>query len=67
MSKILSILTQTFNPGKGYYGLPYNSNQGFSNKGQLIVFLIILTTGLYITLRVWWSLRKDKKRMKRNL
>jgi len=60
MFGLLSILLQNMNPGKGTFGRPYDSTQGFTAKGQMILFLIIIVFGLYVGLRVWWSLRKEK-------
>jgi hypothetical protein len=52
------------NPGKGTFGRPYDSTQGFTPKGQMLLFLIIIVFGLYVGLRVWWSLRKEKMNKK---
>jgi len=61
MSGLLNILLQNTNPSKGTFGRPYDSTQGFSPKGQLLLFLIIAIFGLYVGISVWWSLRKEKR------
>jgi hypothetical protein len=64
MNGLLSILLQNMNPGKGTFALPYDSTQGFTAKGQIILLLIIIIFGLYVGFRVWWSLRKEKMNKK---
>ncbi len=60
----LNIFLQNTNPGKGTFGRPYDSTQGFTPKGQLLLFLIIIVSGLYIGISVWWSLRKENRNNK---
>jgi len=62
MTGLLSILLLNLNPSKGTLGRPYDSTSGLSEKGQMIFFLVIVVFGLYVGLRVWWSLRKEKKK-----
>jgi len=52
------------NPGKGTFGKPYHSTQGFTAKGQLILLLIIIAFGLYIGFMVWRSLRNERRNNK---
>lgn len=52
---LLSIVLQ----GKGTFARPFNSTQGFSAKGQLILFLLIIAVGLFIGFKVWRSLKKE--------
>jgi hypothetical protein len=62
----LNILLQKMN--RGMVGASnirfYDSTQGFSDKAQLIITLIIIAIGLYVGLRVWISLKKDKMNRK---
>jgi hypothetical protein len=55
-----SIILTDFNPGKGTFGRPYDSTQGFTTKEQLILLFIIIVFGLYVVLRTWWGVRKNK-------
>jgi hypothetical protein len=64
MQKSLSILLQTLNPGVSTFGRPYDSTQGISLEVQVVLFVMILLFGVYVGIRVWWSLRKDKKNKK---
>ena len=64
MFRFLNIFLQNMNPGKSTFARPYDSTQGFTAKGQIIFFLIIVVFGLYVGVRVWWSLRKDKMNRK---
>lgn len=64
MARSLNILLQSFNPGKGTFARPYDSTLGFTPKGQLILFLIIVLFGLYIGIRVWKRLRDEKMNRK---
>lgn len=57
----IGIILQTYNPSKTSFAIPHHSTEAFTPKGQLFVFAGILLFTLYIGLRVWWSLRKDKK------
>lgn len=54
------MLLQNLNPSKSFYARPYDSTEGFSVEGKIILFLLIIGFGLYIVFRVWWSLRKEK-------
>jgi len=56
----LNILLQTHNPGKGTFGVPYDSTLGFTPKGQMILGLLLIVFGLYVAFRVWRSLRNTK-------
>lgn len=58
---MIHILLQ-MNPGNGFFGKPYDSTQGFTEKGKIVVFAICLVFLLYLGLRVWWSIRKMKIR-----
>jgi flagellar biogenesis protein FliO len=61
MSVIASIiLADNFNPGKGTFARPYSSTTGVSPEYGLWFTAGALVFILYIIVRVWWSLRKDK-------
>lgn len=62
MSELSNILYNTFNPSKHTFGKPYASTSGLSGKEQTIFFIIALIIGVYVGLRLWWSLRNDKKK-----
>jgi len=64
MNELLFIFLQDMNPSKGAFGLPYDSTQGFSVKGQLIFLLMIIAFILYVGLKVWRSLRNETKNRK---
>lgn len=61
MIGFLNILLQDMNPSRGIFGKPYDSTQGISAKGKIILFLIIIAFGLYIGFRVWRSLKNEKE------
>jgi len=58
----LIILADNINPGKGTYAHPYSSTTGVSAQYILIFTAIALLLLLYLIVRVWWSLRKNKAR-----
>lgn len=60
MIGFLNVILQNLNPSRSTFGRPYNSTSGFSEKGQLILFLIIIITGFYIGLKVWKSLKNKE-------
>lgn len=64
MHVFLIVLLQSMNPGKATFSRPYDSTQGFSAKGQMILFLIIIAFGLYIGFRVWINLRNERMNKK---
>jgi len=50
---IAIILDINPNPGRGTFGRPYDSTQGFSSNEILTISLVSLVFALYIGLRVW--------------
>lgn len=64
MFGLLNILLQSMNPGKGTFGKPYDSTQGFTAKGLLFLLLIIIAFGLYVGFKVWKSLRNERMNKK---
>lgn len=61
MYSLINILLQ-YNPSKNTFAKPYDSTQGISPKGQMILFLGVLIFTFYVGIKVWWSLRKDKRK-----
>ncbi len=59
MPSILNLILQTQKPGKGTFGVPYDSTQGYTPKGQMILGLILITFGLYVGFKVWRSWRNE--------
>jgi hypothetical protein len=64
MQMLTTLIYIAFNQGKGTFGKPYDSTQGISSKGQIIIFLILIVIGLYVTIRVRKSLRNEEKNKK---
>lgn len=61
MSVIASIiLADNLYPGKGVFARPYSSTTGVSPEFGLLFTAGALVFLVYIIVRVWWSLRKDK-------
>ena len=57
---MLNLLNVDLNPGKGTFGYPYSSITGVTSNQVLVFTLLALFAILYVIVRVWWSLRKDK-------
>ncbi|MGV8827688.1 MAG: hypothetical protein ACWA6U_05145 [Breznakibacter sp.] len=62
---VLSILLIGLNPDKAELAKPFHSTTGISAKIQFVIFLSIIGFGIYVGLRVWLVLRKEKKKFKR--
>jgi hypothetical protein len=48
----------TFNHAGSYYGKPYDSAGGIPPSYSIVAFLVLG----YIVLRLWWELRKEKRK-----
>lgn len=55
------VLLTSLNPSKSEFARPYSSTSGISNKIGVIVSCLFLIFILYVTFKVWRSLRNDKK------
>ncbi len=60
MFGLSNILLQTLNPDKATFGMAHQSTQGFTPMEKLVFLVISSSIILYIIIRVWWSLRKEK-------
>ncbi len=61
---VLLIFINELNPGKAELAKPFHSTTGMSAKIQFFIFLAIIGFGIYVGLRVWLVLRKEKKKFK---
>lgn len=57
---MLNLLNIDLNPGKATFAHPYSSITGVTANQVLVFTLLALLIVLYVIVRVWWSLKKDK-------
>ncbi|MEI7596775.1 MAG: hypothetical protein WCK02_13575 [Bacteroidota bacterium] len=55
------LLNIGLNPSKSEMTRPYNSAENGNSTMFLTILIILLIIGLYIGIKVWLSIKKDKK------
>lgn len=55
------VLLTSLNPSKSEFARPYSGTSGISNNIGVIVSCLFLIFILYVTFKVWRSLRNDTK------
>jgi len=57
---IFVLLNSDLNPGKGTLSMPHNITQDVPDDISAFVLSAFVIFSIYVGIRVWWSLRKDR-------
>jgi hypothetical protein len=57
---IFLLLDFDLNPSRGVFARPYNITQDVPDNISAYVLSAFMIFAIYVGIRVWWSLRKDR-------